>query len=84
MQALGLTESSATNAIMSLGPILGSGGLAIMIPPSAIAVLLGAVAGISVGRILIGIIVPGLLLLPVPPYPHRSIFFLRHNRSSSL
>ena len=47
---------------MSLGPILGSGGLAIMIPPSAIAVLLGAVAGISVGRILIGIIVPGLLM----------------------
>jgi len=27
---------------MSLGPILGSGGLAIMIPPSALAVLLGA------------------------------------------
>ncbi len=47
---------------MSLGPILGSGGLAIMIPPSNLAVLLGAVGEISVGRILIAIIIPGLLM----------------------
>jgi tripartite ATP-independent transporter DctM subunit len=47
---------------MSLGPILGSGGLAIMIPPSGLAVLLGAIGDISVGRILIAIIVPGLLM----------------------
>lgn len=47
---------------MSLGPILGSGGLAIMIPPSGLAVLLGALAEISIGRILIAIIVPGLLM----------------------
>ncbi len=47
---------------MSLGPILGSGGLAIMIPPSNLAVLLGAVGEISVGRILIAIILPGLLM----------------------
>jgi tripartite ATP-independent transporter DctM subunit len=47
---------------MSLGPILGSGGLAIMIPPSGLAVLLGAIGDISVGRILIAIIIPGLLM----------------------
>jgi tripartite ATP-independent transporter DctM subunit len=47
---------------MSLGPILGSGGLAIMIPPSILAVLLGAIGRISVGKILIAIIVPGLLM----------------------
>jgi len=47
---------------MSLGPILGSGGLAMMIPPSALAVLLGAIGIISVGKILIAIIVPGLLM----------------------
>ncbi|MFC1906963.1 TRAP transporter large permease subunit [Chloroflexota bacterium] len=47
---------------MSLGPILGSGGLAIMIPPSGLAVLLGAIGEISVGRILIAIIVPGILM----------------------
>ncbi len=47
---------------MSLGPILGSGGLAIMIPPSSLAVILGIIALISVGKILIGIIIPGLLM----------------------
>ena len=47
---------------MSLGPILGSGGLAIMIPPSALAVFLGAVGEISIGKLLIAIIVPGLLM----------------------
>jgi len=47
---------------MSIGPILGSGGLANMIPPSGLAVLLGALARISIGRILIGIILPGILM----------------------
>jgi tripartite ATP-independent transporter DctM subunit len=47
---------------MSLGPILGSGGLALMIPPSGLAVLLGALAEISIGKILIAIIIPGILL----------------------
>ncbi len=47
---------------MSLGPILGSGGLAIMIPPSGLGVLLGAIGEISVGKILIAIIIPGLLM----------------------
>jgi tripartite ATP-independent transporter DctM subunit len=47
---------------MTLGPILGSGGLAMMIPPSALAVLCGAIAEISIGRILIAIILPGLLM----------------------
>jgi tripartite ATP-independent transporter DctM subunit len=47
---------------MSLGPILGSGGLAIMIPPSALAVYLGALAEISIGKILMGIIFPGFLM----------------------
>ena len=35
---------------MSLGPILGSSGLAIMIPPSSLAVVLGVIAEISIGR----------------------------------
>ncbi|MFC2067609.1 TRAP transporter large permease subunit [Chloroflexota bacterium] len=47
---------------MSLGPVLGCGGLAIMIPPSGLAVLLGAIGQISVGKILVGIIIPGLLI----------------------
>ncbi len=47
---------------MSLGPILGSGGIAMMIPPSSLAVLLGAIAEVSIGRILIAIIIPGLVM----------------------
>ncbi len=47
---------------MSLGPILASGSLAIMIPPSALAVILASLGQISVGKLLIGIIVPGFLL----------------------
>ena len=47
---------------MSLGPIIGSAGLAIMIPPSDLAVVLGVVAEISIGRLLIAIIAPGLLM----------------------
>lgn len=47
---------------MSLGPILGSGGLAMMIPPSALAVLCGAIAELSIGKLLIAIICPGLLI----------------------
>ena len=45
---------------MSLGPILGSGGLAMMIPPSGLAVLLGALGEISIGRILVAIVIPGI------------------------
>ena len=47
---------------MSIGPLLGSGGLATMVPPSNLGVILAALAGISVGDMLIAIIVPGLLL----------------------
>lgn len=47
---------------MTLGPILGSAGLAIMIPPSALAVVLGVVAELPIGRLLIAIILPGLLM----------------------
>jgi tripartite ATP-independent transporter DctM subunit len=47
---------------MTLGPIMGSGGLAILIPPSGLAVLLGAIGQISVGKLLLAIIFPGLLL----------------------
>ncbi len=47
---------------MSIGPILAAGGLAHMIPPSDLGVILGAVGQISIGKILMAIIFPGLLL----------------------
>jgi len=47
---------------MILGPILGSGGLAMMVPPSAMAIILCSIGQISVGQTLIAIIIPGLLM----------------------
>ncbi|MEQ8344913.1 MAG: TRAP transporter large permease [Sneathiellaceae bacterium] len=48
--------------IMSIGPILGTGGLAMIIPPSALGVLLATLAKIDVGKLLIAGVVPGLVL----------------------
>ena len=47
---------------MAIGPILGTGGLAMLIPPSALAVLLATLAQIDVGALLVAGIVPGLIL----------------------
>ncbi|WP_223422603.1 TRAP transporter large permease [Tateyamaria pelophila] len=47
---------------MSIGPILGTGGLAIIIPPSALAVLLATLAQIDVAGLLIAGVIPGLIL----------------------
>ena len=47
---------------MSMGPILGTGGLAMIIPPSALAVLLASIANIDVGRLLIAGFLPGFVL----------------------
>jgi tripartite ATP-independent transporter DctM subunit len=46
---------------LSMGPILGSGGLAVLIPPSALGVLLASLGQISVGQFLIAIVIPGIL-----------------------
>ena len=47
---------------MAMGPIMGIGGVDMLIPPSALTVLLGSLAGISITGLLIGGIVPGLML----------------------
>lgn len=47
---------------MVIGPIMASGGLAVMIPPSGLAVLLGAIGEVSIGKILVSIVIPGLLM----------------------
>jgi tripartite ATP-independent transporter DctM subunit len=47
---------------LAMGPIIGIGGVDMLIPPSALAVLLGSLAGISISGLLIGGIVPGLIL----------------------
>jgi tripartite ATP-independent transporter DctM subunit len=47
---------------MAMGPIMAVGGIAMLIPPSALAVLLGSLSGISIAKLLIGGIVPGLMM----------------------
>jgi tripartite ATP-independent transporter DctM subunit len=47
---------------VTLGPIMGCGTLAAMIPPSALGVLLASLAQISVGDFLLSIVFPGLLM----------------------
>jgi tripartite ATP-independent transporter DctM subunit len=58
-------EAQGYKKPMSLGPIMGSGGLAMLIPPSALAVLCGAIGEVSIGKILVGIIIPGLLVAAI-------------------
>jgi tripartite ATP-independent transporter DctM subunit len=55
-------EKRGYKKAMSIGPILGSGGLAIMIPPSALGVLLASLSRISVGGMLVAIILPGVVM----------------------
>ena len=55
-------EKQGYDKSMIFGPILAGGGLAVLIPPSGLAVLLAAIGEISVGKILLAIIGPGLLL----------------------
>jgi tripartite ATP-independent transporter DctM subunit len=47
---------------MTLGPILGTGGIAMIIPPSAIAIILGTLSRVSIGSLLLAGIIPGLLM----------------------
>ena len=47
---------------MIIGPIVGVGGLAMLIPPSALAVVYASLAQISVGKVLIAGALPGFLL----------------------
>ncbi len=47
---------------MATGPIMAIGAVDMLIPPSALTVLLGSLSGISISKLLIGGIVPGLML----------------------
>jgi len=47
---------------MAMGPIMAIGGVDMLIPPSAITVLLGSLASISISGLLIAGVVPGIFL----------------------
>ncbi|MFN0299490.1 MAG: TRAP transporter large permease subunit [Burkholderiales bacterium] len=50
------------NKYLSMGPIMGVGGLAVIIPPSALTVLLATLGQTDVGDLLIAGVIPGLVL----------------------
>lgn len=47
---------------IAMGPIMATGGIAMLIPPSALAVLLGSLAGMSISKLLIAGIVPAMMM----------------------
>jgi tripartite ATP-independent transporter DctM subunit len=47
---------------MATGPVMAIGAVDMLIPPSALTVLLGSLSGISIAKLLIGGVVPGLIL----------------------
>jgi tripartite ATP-independent transporter DctM subunit len=47
---------------MATGPIMAIGAVDMLIPPSALTVLLGSLSGISISKLLLGGVMPGLLL----------------------
>lgn len=47
---------------LAMGPIMATGSIAMLIPPSALAVLLGSLAGISISGLLMAGILPGLIM----------------------
>ncbi len=55
-------ERRGYSKTMAIGPVMGSGGLSMLIPPSALAILLAALNQISVGGLLVAGIIPGVLM----------------------
>ena len=47
---------------MATGPVMAIGAVDMLIPPSALTVLLGSLSGISISSLLMGGVVPGLIL----------------------
>jgi tripartite ATP-independent transporter DctM subunit len=47
---------------MAAGPVMAIGAVDMLIPPSALTVLLGSLSGISISKLLVGGVTPGLIL----------------------
>src|SRR5262249_26952943 len=48
--------------MLATGPIMAIGAVDMLIPPSALTVLLGSLSGISISKLLVGGVLPGILL----------------------
>jgi len=51
------------DSTISIGPVAAVGGIAVLIPPSALAVMLGSLAQISINDLLISGILPGAMMM---------------------
>src|SRR6188472_886107 len=54
--------SRGYSPVLATGPIMAIGAVDMLIPPSALTVLLGSLSGISISKLLVGGVVPGLIL----------------------
>src|SRR6476620_5024984 len=54
--------SRGYSPVLATGPIMAIGAVDMLIPPSALTVLLGSLSGISISKLLVGGVVPGLML----------------------
>lgn len=54
--------SKGYHPTLATGPIMAIGAVDMLIPPSALTVLLGSLSGISISKLLIGGVLPGLIL----------------------
>ncbi|HXE50868.1 MAG TPA: TRAP transporter large permease subunit, partial [Ramlibacter sp.] len=48
--------------VLATGPIMAIGAVDMLIPPSALTVLLGSLSGISISKLLVGGVLPGVVL----------------------
>ena len=55
-------ERRGYKKVMSVGPVMGSGGIAMIIPPSGDIILLASLAYVSVGTLLMAGVIPGILM----------------------
>ncbi len=55
-------EKRGYSKMLAIGPIIGTGGLAMIIPPSNLAVLLGSLARVDIAALLIAGLIPGMVL----------------------
>ncbi len=65
---------------ISFGPILASSSLAMIIPPSSLTVIYATIAEISVGKLLIAGLIPGILMT----LAYMALIFIKLKRNPSL
>jgi tripartite ATP-independent transporter DctM subunit len=55
-------EKRGYSRLMTIGPIMATGGVAMIIPPSILSVIYATIAEISIGKLLIAGVIPGLIM----------------------